>query len=212
MKKIEFSSYDHYVKTQEKTVNRRGLGPYFTDVEMQRIADWCKLHDLIVRRGICHGARNGLEADELMKVLPGSAMFGTDLFPYSGKSALVKGKATVVRCDFAKRHPRWVGRFDLVYSNSLDHALNPEETLKVWFEQLGLEGVLFVQWNRSDLTVKAGDCFGGELMEHVALMNQFGKVVDLLYVNVPWEKGSKLRRHALECVVIVARRKASQCL
>lgn len=100
-----------------------------------------------------------------------------------------------------------MGRFDLVYSNSFDHALNPEWTLKVWFGQLRDGGALFLQWTKWNRGVRQGDCLGGELMEFVDLVNRFGKVVDLLYVNVAGERGNLLRRKALESVVIVARKK-----
>ena len=207
VKQIEFLDYNHYVKAQEKTVQRRGVGPYFTDAEMDKIGEWSKRNGLVVKRGICHGARNGLEADELMRVFPGANIFGTDLFPYSGKSSSTRGKAKVIEWDFGKPHPKWVGKFDLVYTNSLDHALHPEETLKLWYEQMKTNGALFVQWNRSDVGVRSGDCFGAELSEYIALMNVCGKVVDLLYTNIGWDKNNRLRRKGLEAVVIVGRNK-----
>jgi len=209
MKQIEFLDYNHYVQAQKTTVMRRGIGPYFTDVEMDRIGEWAHQlrPSLVVKRGICHGARNGSEADELMKRFPGSTIFGTDLFPYSGKSSSTRGKAKVVAWDFGKPHPKWKGKFDLVYTNSLDHAQDPEGTLAVWYEQLKPDGALFVQWNRSDVGVKSGDCFGAELSEYIALMNVSGRVVDLLYTNVEWDKSNRLRRKGLETVVVVGRKR-----
>lgn len=206
MKRIRFSSYEDYVEAQRQTVARKGTGPYFTDAEMDRIAEWCKDHGLEVKTGICHGARNGLEAEELMKRLPGSTIFGTDLFPHSGRSRLVPTKAKVVEWDFNKKNRRWMGRFDLVYSNSFDHAFNPRWTLRVWFGQLREGGALFLQWTKWNLGVRQGDCLGGQLTEFVDLVNKFGKVVDLLYVNVARERENLLRRKGLEAVVIVARK------
>lgn len=207
MKLIPFKDYDHYVAAQKHTVAKRGLGPYFCDLEMIRIAEWCRRNHLQVRRGICHGARNGLECDELIRCLPMSDIFGTDLFPHSGKSKTMRGKAEVIECDFSKINNEWIEKFDVVYTNSLDHARDPEATLKVWLDQLVWNGALFVQWSRADVGAKSGDCFGADMLEYVDLMNSVGELVDLIYVKTDWQKGCHLRRHGLETVVYVVRKK-----
>lgn len=207
MKRIEFDSYEQYVEAQKITVAKRGLGPYFCDLEMQRIAEWCRANLLQVRDGICHGARAGRECDELMRNMPQANIFGTDLFPYSGKSGLTRGHAPVVEWDFNKPNPEWFGRFDFVYTNSLDHSNDPPATLQVWLGQLTWNGALFVQWNRSDLDVKGGDCFGADPLEMIDLLNSVGRLQDMIYVNCEWQKGSYLRRHGLETIVYVTRRK-----
>ena len=206
MRRIEFDSYEQYVAVQKATVMKRGLGPYFCDMEMQRIAEWCRNNQLQVREGICHGARAGNECDELMRNMPLAKIIGTDLFPYSGKSGLMKGHAKVVEWDFNEQNPDWLDRFDLVYTNSLDHSNDPPATLKVWLDQLAWNGALFVQWNRSDLDVKGGDCFGADLLEMIDLLNSVGRLVDIIYVKCAWQKGSYLRRHGLECIVYVVRK------
>ena len=205
MKQIKFDSHEQYLEVQRQTVRTRGIGPYFTDLEMKRIADWCKANGVQVVSGICHGARNGLECDELMRYLPLATIMGTDLFPNTGKSRLIKREAEVIEWDFNEPRKEWERSFDLVYSNSLDHSPDPEETLKVWFRQLKPLGAMFVQWNRSDETLGGGDCFAASLPEYLDLLNSVGQVQVLIYVNSEWEKGSRYRRHALEAVVIVVR-------
>lgn len=207
MKQIKFDSNEQYLAVQKATVMKRGLGPYFCDAEMFRIAEWCRVNQLQVRRGICHGARAGNECDELMRLLPMADVIGTDIVPYSGKSKLIRGKATVVEWDFNVPKPEWVGAFDLVYTNSLDHSDNPVVTLSVWIEQLAWNGALFVQWNRADLDVKGGDCFGADLLEMIDLLNSVGRLQDMIYVKTDWQKGHPFRRHGLECVVYVVRKR-----
>jgi len=207
MKQIKFSSYEQYLHAQRLTVMKRGFGPYFCDMEMIRIAEWCRRNGLQVRYGICHGARNGLECDELMRHLPMSEIIGTDIAPYSGKSKQMAGQAKVIEWDFNKQRKEWIGRFDLVYTNSLDHSNDPPTTLSVWLEQLVWNGALFVQWNRSNLNVKGGDCFGADLLEMIDLLNSTGRLVDMIYVKTDWQKGSMFRRHGLECVIYVVRKK-----
>lgn len=207
MKRIEFGSYEQYIAVQKATVMKRGLGPYFCDLEMQRIAEWCRANQVQVQKGICHGARAGHECDELMRCMPLAKIIGTDLFPHSGKSAAVESRTRVIKCDFNIQQLEWVNQFDLVYSNSLDHSNDPPSTLRVWLEQLSWNGALFVQWNRSDLDVKGGDCFGADPLEMIDLMNSVGRLVDMIYVKCEWQKGSYLRRHGLECIVYVVRKK-----
>lgn len=206
MRLKKFKSHEHYVEVQRRTACRRGPGPYFTDAEIERIARWLKSRGVDgPLRGICHGARAGLEADEIVKHFPAADVFGTDLFPYSGKSDRHPGESKVVEWDFSERRSEWIGAFDLIYSNSLDHARDPEGTVAVWMEQLKPGGHLCVQWTASDVKACSGDCFGATLWEYVQLMNSHGRVIDLLYNNVPRGKG-RLRRKSLESVVIVAGR------
>lgn len=173
---------------------------------MQRIAEWCRTNQLQVREGVCHGARAGHECDELMRNMPQATIFGTDLFPFSGKSGSVRGKANVIEWDFNSQNLGWLDHFDLVYSNSLDHSNDPPATLLVWLEQLTWNGALFVQWNRADLDVKGGDCFGADPLEMIDLMNTVGRLADMIYVKSEWQKETFLRRHGLECIVYVVRK------
>jgi len=207
MKQLTFESHEQYVTAQKATVMKRGLGPYFCDLEMQRIAEWCRVNQLQVQEGICHGARGGHECDELMRNMPLAKILGTDLFPHSGKSAQLPSKAEMVEWDFSQSNPKWKERFDLVYTNSLDHSQNALSTLQVWMEQLTHFGALFIQWNRSDLDVKGGDCFGADPLEMIDLLNTVGCLVDMIYVHCNWNKGNYLRRHGLECIVYVVRKK-----
>ena len=43
----------------------------------------------------------------------------------------------------------WIGKFDLVYTNSFDHTITPKETLEVWKNQLAENGKLLIQWSDS---------------------------------------------------------------
>ena len=207
MKKIEFDSYEQYLAVQKATVMKRGIGPYFCDMEMLRIAEWCRANQLQVREGACHGARAGNECDELMRNMPLAKIIGTDIVPHSGKSKTMKGDAEVVEWDFNVQNPDWLDRFDLIYTNSLDHSNDPPATLATWLDQLVWNGALFVQWNHSNLDVKGGDCFGADPLEMIDLMNFVGRLVDVIYVHCDWQKGSYLRRHGLECLVYVVRKK-----
>jgi len=169
-----------------------------------------------VDNGICHGARDGLEVQEFQRVFPAAVFLGTDLFPYSGKTERdeqFKKEHPVKEWDFSKVSEEWVGKFDLVYSNSLDHARDPVQAMNTWMDQLNQGGCLFVTWSNSDATVRRGDCFGASLYEYIVLANQIGVLHDLLYVNVMHVPGRinrrrrRTRRRAGEAVILVIGKK-----
>jgi len=214
MKLKKFETYEEYVEAQRKTLERRGSGPYFTDMEIEKICDWIdeqqsRFHRKRTwtepKKGICHGARNGLEADEFKKHFKDADIFGTDLFPFSGRSAGIRGTSNVIEWDFSKQKPEWVNNFDFVYSNSLDHVRDPIQVLNVWLEQLKSNGHMFLQWSKGNTKVKQGDCFGSTLWEVMDLLNSVGILKDLIYINCP--HGGKLRRRALEVVILVVGKK-----
>ena len=209
MERIKFDSYESYVAAQRKTVRRRGEGPFFTHWEFDRIAEWLKLHGVDENtplHGICHGARAGMEGDEIQKHFPQADVFGTDLFPYSGDSAIRPGKSKVIEHNFSEQKPEWVGAFDLVYSNSLDHARDPVQALAVWMEQLKPTGHLFLQWCRSSARAYKADCFGADLSEYITLMNNAGVLVDLLYIHHKRNRRNRLERRGVEVVVMVVKK------
>ncbi len=208
MKTTEFKNYDEYLRSQKRTVRRRGSGPFFCDMEITRIANWIRQNATTPQYGICHGARAGLECDEFRHHFPLLEIFGTDLFPFSGSSAKIKGKSEVIEWDFMKQNPEWVGTFDFVYTNSLDHTLDPNKALSLWIDQLKKDGHLFVQWVYGHIGKrKGGDCTGGELSEFMIEMNKIGRLVDLLYTKIGWMRGNRLRYKGTETVVLVVGKK-----
>ena len=79
---------------------------------------------------LCHGTRNGTELKYFKTQFPNARIIGTEISPTA------KQFPNTIRHDFQKTHPRLVGKFDIVFSNSLDHSRDPIETLKVWKDQL----------------------------------------------------------------------------
>lgn len=210
MQLIEFPDYKSYVDIQKWTVGRRGIGPFFHAVAMKKMCRWMKWYrrrDGKPLNGICHGARNGLEADEFTKHFPGSTVIGTDLFPHSGRSANYSGFSEVIEWDFSEQKEEWIGVFDFVYSNSLDHARDPLVCLRVWLDQLKPKGCMFIQWGMARVKASGGDCFGATIPELIRMINEVGKVVELLYVKAPYKDNDILQRRGLETITLVALKK-----
>jgi len=47
--------------------------------------------------------------------------------------------------DFHNENPEWVGLFDIVYSNAIDHSYNPTQVLTTWRNQLDVTGTLYIE-------------------------------------------------------------------
>lgn len=108
-------------------------------------------------RGICHGTRRGNEQMWFRQHLgPQAQVFGTEIsdtataFPFT------------IQWDFHDVDPAWLGAMDLVYSNSWDHAHDPERAFAGWAACLAPGGFLLLDhgWNHQPGRVSPMDPFG----------------------------------------------------
>ena len=200
MKRIEFDNYDAYIAAQQRADNRKSRRVSVSDLEVARICHWIDVNDgwkPEVVEGICHGARYGDEVKMFGKFYPN--VIGTDLFPKED------GVSPVQTWDFSEENLEWKQRFHFLYSNSLDHARDPIQTLETWLSQLHEEGYLFLSWGRHCMNVRGGDCFGATLEEYITLLDDIGFVEDLIYH--PSQKRRGFWVHKGRVITVVARRK-----
>jgi SAM-dependent methyltransferase len=183
---IRFKNYDYY-KEQQIRKNRRKLEQVSADTEDEcgAIAKYLQLHRPGASDGICHGARNGFEVECLRQRMPGCKVTGTDIAPTATqfKNMLV--------WDFHNPNPAWTGKFDFVYSNSLDHAYDPEKAVGEWLRQLKPGGCCFIthsKWHRARSRGDYADCFSASHEEYADMFNRLGRVADVLLLE------RKLRR------------------
>ncbi|MEM8980708.1 MAG: class I SAM-dependent methyltransferase [Pseudomonadota bacterium] len=109
--------------------------------------------------GLCHGTRQGYEQAWFRANLPGCDVIGTDI----AESAT--NFENTVQWDFHEPNPDWAGRADFVYSNSWDHAFDPERAFASWFEALVPGGVILLDHSKSHQPDRANemDPFGATL-------------------------------------------------
>lgn len=177
----QFKDYEEYLESQRRGSKRRpNRRPGAMPGQIDRIVDyWNSNRENDLSRGICHGARCGTEVNLLQHGFPGGKILGTDLCPID--------KNTVIEWDFHLQKEEWVGVFDLIYTNSLDHSPKPEACLATWVRQLTPIGMLFVVWahgcrlDNRPLPHPGGDCFGASLDEYIWLINKIIPVRDLLW-------------------------------
>lgn len=108
--------------------------------------------------GICHGCRNGFEQKIFSKIIKKSNIIGTDI-----STTATKYKNTI-EWDFHIRNNKWKNFFDFVYSNSLDQSHNPKLALKVWLEQIKINGYIILEHAEQSGVIGQGkmDPFGVE--------------------------------------------------
>ena len=109
-----------------------------------------------IRFGLCHGTRRGAEQAWFRAHLPGADVIGTEIsdtaadFPHT------------VRWDFHEPNPDWAGRADFVYSNSWDHAYDPDKAFSAWIDALRPGGLMLLDHTKGQLpgAASALDPFG----------------------------------------------------
>ncbi|WP_409743518.1 hypothetical protein [Ferrovibrio sp.] len=89
-------------------------------------------------RGLCHGSRNGFE-QKFISSVEGFYAIGTDISPTA------TDYENSVQWDFHEVNEDWVGKFDFVYSNSLDQSWNPRAALAVWLNQVHVGGCVVIE-------------------------------------------------------------------
>ena len=88
---------------------------------------------------LCHGVRNVFEQKKLESLNSSFDVIGTDI------SDTATNYENSVIWDFPNAREDWKGKFDFIYTNSLDQSWKPKQALTVWLEQLSLDGVLVIE-------------------------------------------------------------------
>ncbi len=175
MKLDIYPSQRHYVKAQRRSNRRKSGRSGASADEVAKIADYMKIKEIEPGRGLCHGAGLGVEVKLFQVEFPLAEVQGTDLFK--------RNPDFMVQWDFHEPKPEWMGAFDFIYSNSLDHSHSPQECIHIWLDQLKPTGLLFVMWCFAQVGTQVGDCFGANLHEYITIMERKGTVRDLIYCN-----------------------------
>ncbi len=163
--------YDEY-RSVQTAANKRKLSHVWADaVTLGAVAaDLGRRFPAGVRSGICHGARNGFEVAWFREALDADVI-GTDI------SETATQFADMVVWDFHDANPDWSGRFDFVYTNSLDQAVAPQRALAAWAAQLVPAGRIYIEHTASHGVDGAGemDPFGAHPMVMPYLFFKWGR-------------------------------------
>ena len=117
-----YDSYEKYVEEQT-TANKKKLHWEFTK---ESHVKWIKSKKLGAFNIICHGTRGGGEQRCFKECWPEAYVIGTEISETASQFEMT------IQHDFAIQKPEWIGKFDILYSNSFDHSIDPDKTIETW--------------------------------------------------------------------------------
>lgn len=135
MKIYKYKNYEEYVKAQTKA-NKKKIHKIWVNPDTLEII---KDRNPNAKTVICHGTRNAAEQKIFLKLYENlESLIGTEI------SETAADFPMTIQHDFSKPRDEWISNFDIVYSNSFDHSICPEETLSTWVNQLSVNGKLYL--------------------------------------------------------------------
>ncbi len=155
------------------------------------IAEHRKIHNLETRSILCHGVRFGGELKFFEEAFPDAKILGTEITPEACDGV------RVINRDFAAPDKEWIGKIDLIYSNSYDHALDPWVVIKAWVSCLSPGGRVYVEWtpwhNKLGTNTWKADCFAADDLEYQSIFRAAGRLDSVLFVESNRPKGNFTR-------------------
>lgn len=177
----EYTSYEDYRDTQIAHNVRKIKNVWADEATLALMCDELKkdLSGIKTLSGLCHGTRNGFE-QKFISAQDGFEAIGTDI------SDTAKEFERSVQWDFHDVDENWAGKFDFVYSNSLDQSWNPRAALVTWLNQLKPGGMLVIEHTEAHGPSGASemDPFGvrPQVLPYV-LVQWFGTDVSMRFVQ-----------------------------
>lgn len=198
MKIFKYKNYKHYTYCQKKAFERKFKNVWANEDNIKFISEYIKNYYKGICNGICHGVRQGHEVLWFKKYL-GCDVIGTDI----GNSK----EDYIIQHDFNKCNPEFLNKFDFIYSNSFDHAFDPEKTFNIWLDQLKIGGYIILEYDRRQehtgeisMNVNKVDPVSirfDELQKLVLQWNDNVKietVLDLPFVTQQWRRALIIRK------------------
>lgn len=161
LKLNRFTDYETYRKLQQEG-NERKLGlVYAREANIAHIAQYAENRLGSVTSVLCHGTRNGTELRWFQSSLGGHVrVLGTEI------SSTANRFPDTIQWDFHDMKPEWEGAWDVIYTNSWDHAFDPEKAISTWLDCLTPNnGLLFLEHSKNHEPTAANDLdpFGATL-------------------------------------------------
>jgi len=142
---IDITEYKNsQVKRHELKLSKKRKKAYYQYIT-DNIPEEYKQGDMI-----CLGTRNNNEKDMFNSLLENANVFSLDI---SGKS-----NADYVMSFNSFEDVDWKDKWDIIYSNSLDHAPDATQTFFEWIDILNPEGLLIIDFDFITDALTTADC------------------------------------------------------
>jgi len=143
MKLWKYKNYEEYVKVQTNGNASKLTNVWADESCIDYICNLFRNPDGVsIKRPaqyiICHGTRNGSEQKWFRKNIPDATVIGTEI------SHTATEFPNTIQHDFHEPIKEYINKFDILYSNSLDHSYDPKKCLRTWIDQLNEDGLLCI--------------------------------------------------------------------
>lgn len=170
MKIYKYRDYNHYLESQERTNREKLNWVYVSKKIIQNIAKDKGTAENI----LCHGTRNGTEQQYFKDLFPNAFVIGTEI------SSTAHMFPMTIQHDFTIEKEDWIGKFDIIYSNSFDHSIDPEKTIEVWANQLNKRGRLYLEYSEKQSIGNDADPLDATAKEIEELIKKRLNIVGLM--------------------------------
>jgi len=167
MKIYEHKSYEEYVESQTKVNKSKIKWVYAKEHAIKKICEHKKEASFI----ICHGTRNGGEMRFFLKHFPNTYIIGSEI------SDTADQFENTIQHDFSMPREEWIGKADIVYSNSFDHSNDPKKTIETWRDQLNETGSIYLEYNEGQSVCEPADCLDATETEVKELVENSGLTI-----------------------------------
>lgn len=202
MKQHVFTNLSEYVGAQRKLTLKKMQKKEFRPFVDPKVMKWiAEVQVGIVETGCCHGVRNGEELKLFEEVFPRVSWVGTEIVKEVVKAS---NRADIIEHDFNTFNEEFFHCFDIIYSNSFDHALNPSVTSLMWLLQLNhrAESRLYVEWTKWHGKLgrrgNKADCLEASLEEYINIFSEHGVVEDVGVVECMSSRNNPFNRYILQ--------------
>lgn len=173
MRVYEYKDYDDYVAAQTETNKAKVDWVYVVRRIIKRICEYKTMPGFI----ICHGTRSGAEQAYFKEIYEHAYVIGTEI------SETAVGIKDTVHHDFTIPKKEWIGKADIVYSNSFDHTIDPVKTMATWRDQLNPNGRLFIEYAEEQSRGHYEDPLEATNREINDLIKSSGMIVEDIWYN-----------------------------
>lgn len=98
---------------------------------------------------VCMGTRNNWERDCFQSLMQNTRVKSVDISPQSNADYVF---------DFNHVPQDWFEKWNILYSNSIDHAIHPESVLTQWINSVKPQGMLIIGFDVSNTIPSESDC------------------------------------------------------
>jgi len=147
MKIYQYEDYEDYVKKQTFHNRSKINWIYVKKSTIDTIVKDKQSADNI----LCHGTRRGAEQEYFKKHFPNAYIIGTEISDTASQFPMT------IQHDFTFPKEEWINKFDIVYSNSIDHSIDPLQTILTWKDQLVKDGRLYLEYSEDQSICTTAD-------------------------------------------------------